>query len=299
MTLKPSSVTTLGTAGGPMLNPMRAQPAHLIMHGETPVLVDCGEGAMNQLVRAGVQYRDVHHLFLTHHHFDHIGSLFACLGLNMMTQRRQPLNIYGPPGTQSIVEGLTAACDVPNAIGFGVPGQQLPHPRDFVKVTEIRPGDVVEIDGMKVTSCENTHYRTEDQLGTEGHLSLSLRFDLPDRSIVITGDTGPCKGLETLAKDADIIIGEMMDLEITMGRVRKMNPQMPEERLQMIGSHLSKHHISAEDLGNIATAAGAKEVVAVHFPPGIATPDTAQGYADRVTAVFDGTFHIGQDLASY
>lgn len=299
MTLKPSSVTTLGTAGGPMLNPMRAQPAHLIMHGETPVLIDCGEGAMNQLVRAGVQYRDLHHMFLTHHHFDHIGSLFACLGLNMMTQRREPLNIYGPPGTQSIVDGLTAACDVPNAIGFGVPGQQLPHPRDFVKVTEIRPGDVVEIDGMKVTSCENTHYRTEDQLGTEGHLSLSLRFDLPDRSIVITGDTGPCKGLETLAKDADIIIGEMMDLEITMGRVRKMNPQMPEERLQMIGSHLSKHHISAEDLGNIATAAGAKEVVAVHFPPGIATPDTAQGYADRVAAVFDGTFHIGQDLASY
>ncbi|MFK8081924.1 MAG: MBL fold metallo-hydrolase [Granulosicoccus sp.] len=152
--LSPSSVITLGTAGGPMQNPQRAQPAHAIMHGDVPILVDCGEGAMGQLKRAGIEFRDVHHIFLTHHHFDHIGSLFACLGLNMMTQRKLPLTIYGPPGTQSIVDGLCAACDVPNAIGFGVPGQQLPHPRDYLQVTEIRPGDVSHIDELKVTRCE-------------------------------------------------------------------------------------------------------------------------------------------------
>lgn len=86
---KASSVITLGTAGGPVQNPERAQPAHVIMHGEAPILVDCGEAAMGQLRRAGIEFCDVHHVFLTHHHFDHIGSLFACFGLNMMTQRRQ------------------------------------------------------------------------------------------------------------------------------------------------------------------------------------------------------------------
>jgi len=295
----PSSVITLGTAGGPVQNPQRAQPAHVVMHGESPILVDCGEGAMGQLKRAGIEFREVHHLFLTHHHFDHIGSLFACLGLNMMTQRKTPLNIYGPPGTKSIVDNLCAACDVPNAIGFGVPGQKLPHPRDFVKVTEIRPGDEIMIDDLKVTNCENTHYRTEEKFGEEGYLSLSLRFDLADRSVVFTGDTGACKALETLAKGADLIVGELMDLDITMTRIRAMNPQMPEERIQMIGSHLSKHHISAEELAELAVGAGAKEVVAVHFPPGIATPDTAQSYADRVAAIFEGKFAIGQDLAVY
>lgn len=295
----PSSVITLGTAGGPMQNPQRAQPAHVLMHGENPILIDCGEGAMGQLTRAGIQFRDVQSIFLTHHHFDHIGSLFACLGLNMMTQRRQPLKIYGPAGTKSIVEGLCAACDVPNQIGFGVPGQQLPHPRDFVEVTEIAPGDEITIDDLKMTCCENTHYRTEDKFGQEGHLSLSLRFDLPDRSVVFTGDTGPCEALATLATGADLIIGEMMDLDITMERVKKMNPQMPDERIAMIKSHLSHHHINAEDLANLAKSAGAKEVVAVHFPPGIATPDTAQGYIDRVGAIFDGKFSIGQDLATY
>lgn len=295
----PSAVITLGTAGGPMQNPQRAQPAHVLMHGEQPILVDCGEGAMGQLKRAGLEFRDVHHLFLTHHHFDHIGSLYACLGLNMMTQRRAPLTIYGPPGTASIIEGLCAACDVPNTIGFGMPGQQLPHPRDFTTVTEITPDDTIKLDDLTVTCCENTHYRDEDQFGKKGYLSLSLRFDLPERSVVFTGDTGPCKALEELAQGVDLIVGEMMDLDITMGRIRAMNPKMPEEKLEQIKGHLSKHHINAEDLAHLAKAAGAKEVVAVHFPPGIATPASAQGYVDRVAAVYSGKFSIGQDLEEY
>ena len=295
----PSSVTTLGTAGGPMPNPLRWQPAHLLMHGTEPILVDCGEGAMTQLVRAGVQYRDVHHIFLTHHHFDHIGSLFACLGLNMMTQRRKPLTIYGPEGTQAIVDRLCDACDGPNAIGFGVPGQQLPHPRDFTRVHELNPGNVIELNSMRVTCCENTHYRSEDAFGRPGPVSLSLRFDLDDRCVVFTGDTGPCTALERLARDADLMICEMMDLAITMGRVRTMNPDMPQARIDKIEEHLSQHHIGAEELAAIAERAGVKEVVAVHFPPGIATPETAPGYVDRVARGFGGAFRIGADLQSY
>lgn len=295
----PSSVITLGTAGGPVQNPNRSQPSFVLMNGDAPILIDCGEGAMGQLRRAGIEFRNVHHIFLTHHHFDHIGSLFACLGLNMMTQRRQPLNIYGPPGTQKIVDGLVAACDVPNDIGFGVPGQKLPHPRDFVQVTEITPGDEITLDGLKMSCCENTHYRTEDKFGEDGYLSLSLRFDLADRVVVFTGDTGPCKGLETLAKGADLIVGEMMDLGITMKKIRGMNPNMPEEKILQIQSHLSLHHINAEDLAAIAVASEAKEVVAVHFPPGIADGDTVDGYVERVKALYDGDFSIGEDLGVY
>jgi len=294
-----NSFITLGTAGGPMQNPMRAQPAHVFMHGDQPIMIDCGDGAMGQLARAGLQFRDVHHIFLTHHHFDHIGGLFAALGLNMMTQRRAPLHIYGPLGTRGILDGLLAACDGPQTIGFGVAGQSLPHPRDFIQVSEISPADTITLGDLRVTCCENTHYREEADLGTLGPVSLSLRFDALGRSVVFTGDTGPCAALETLALNADLIVGEMMDLTITMQRIRAMNPDMPEPRVQMIHQHLAKHHITVEDLAHLATVAGARRVVAVHFPPGIATPDTAQSYMDRFAAVCAAQFDIGQDLGVY
>lgn len=282
-----------------MQNPDRAQPAFLLMNDDRPVLIDCGEGAMRQLVRVGIEFRAVHEIFLTHHHFDHIGSLFTCLGVNMMTMRRDPLLIYGPVGTQRIVDGLLAACDVPQEIGFGVPGQVLPHPRDFVRVVEVHPGDRLTLGDMVVTACENTHYRTEDLLGTEGPVSLSFRFDLPSRSVVLTGDTGVCRALETLAQGADLLIGEMMDLEITMQRVRARNPDVPDAQINRIREHLSHHHLSPEQLGDLAARSGVRQVVAVHFPPAIATPQTAPAYAARISARFAGIVAIGTDLACY
>jgi ribonuclease BN (tRNA processing enzyme) len=294
-----SSFTTLGTAGGPMLHPQRSQPAHLLMHGDRPILIDCGEGAFRQLKRAGIEYRDVGEIFLTHHHFDHIGSLFACLGLNMMTMRKQPLTIYGPPGTQRIVDGLIAACEVPQAIGFGVPGQSLPAVADFITVREIVPGDVITLDGLTVSNCENTHYRPEAEAGLPGYLSLSLRFDMADRSIFFSGDTGPCKAIETLAKGVDLLVGEMMDAELTMRNIRRANPSMPDAAIAKIGKHIADHHLNPEQLGELGTVAGASELVATHLPPGLATPETAPDYVARIASRFSGKISIAEDLSSY
>lgn len=297
--LNPSSFTTLGTGGGPMPNPDRAQPAHLLMVGEMPVLIDCGEGAMSGLRRAGIDYRHVEHIFLTHHHFDHIGSLFACLGLNMMVHRHRPLTIYGPPGTQQIIEGLMAACDVPNNIGFGNTDRKLPHPREFVSVHEIEPGHEVELDGCRVTCCENTHYRAESALGTSGDLSLSLRFDLVDRSIVFTGDTGACRAVEKLAQGVDLLVGEMVDAEKVLKRFRQVNPDAKEAQYNKIRQHMLEHHLTAEQLGEMAMQAGAKKLVAVHFTNDSVTPETADSFMERIRSRFSGDVHLGQDGASY
>ena len=85
----------LGTAGGPVPKLHRSPPAHAVVSGDDTILVDCGEGAFQQLKRAGIDLQNVHHIILSHHHFDHIGSLFAGLGLNMMLHRQQTLHIYG------------------------------------------------------------------------------------------------------------------------------------------------------------------------------------------------------------
>lgn len=297
--LPPSSFTTLGTGGGPGLSPVRAQPAHLLMAGEIPVLIDCGEGAMTQLRRVGVEFRTVDHIVLTHHHFDHIGSLFACIGLNMMVHRRTPLTIYGPPGTQQIVQGLFEACSVPQETGFGATDRQLPKPQDFVSVREFTPSDTIELPGLRITSCENTHYRPEREAGQPGHLSLALRFDLDDRSVVFTGDTGTCGAVEDLARDVDLLVGEMVDAELVLARVRKMNPDAPQEHVDRIGQHMFQHHLTAEQLGEMAERAGARKLVAVHFTPGSVLPENADEYLARVKTRYSGEVHLAEDLKTY
>lgn len=299
---RPISLTkfiTLGTAGGPTPKPHRMPPAHAIVHNGTAMLIDCGEGAFQQLRRAGFDLNEVREIFITHHHFDHIGSLFAGLGLNMMTHRDQPLNIYGPPGTSSILEHLITACDIPQAIGFGVPGQTLPHPRDFVVSRDIEPGEVIDLNEFRVSCCENTHYRSEDQFGKDGPISLSYRFDTPDRAVVFTGDTGPCKALEGLATGADLLVGELIDVDIVANRVRRQNPNMSEQALGKMRSHFTEHHLTPEDLGELASRAGVQKVVATHIPLITMSSDENDKYVSRISARFSGSVAISEDLAAY
>lgn len=263
------------------------------------ILVDCGEGAMQQLMRAGIDFRRVHDIILSHHHFDHIGGLFTCLGINMMLQRQQPITLYGPPGTERIVEGLAIACDVPHGIGFGVEGQTLPHPREFVQVKEFSDGDTFSIDDVQITCCENTHYRPESEFGGAGQISLSLRFDTPDRSIVYTGDTGPCGTVEALANGADLLVGEMMVAEDIVAQLQSKNPHMTAERIAMMGEHLHQHHLSPEELGDLAARAGVQHVVAVHIPLDRINVETAPNYIARIAQRYSGKITIAQDLDQF
>ena len=289
---------TLGTDGGPTPKPHRMPPAHAVAYDGGTILVDCGEGAFQQLRRAGFDPKQVHELFITHHHFDHIGSLFACLGLNMMMHRDKPMNIYGPPGTSEILEHLIAACDIPQATGYGVPGQTLPHPPDFIVSRDIQPGDVFDIDGTRISCCENTHYRSEDQFGNKGPVSLSYRFDMPDRSMVFTGDTGPCRALEDLAKGADLLVGELFDADIVMNHLRARNPDMSDKALQQMSQHFTEHHLTPEDLGELASRAGVKQLVAVHIPFHTKSAGEDAKYVKRISAKFSGSVTISEDLAA-
>jgi len=290
---------TLGTAGGPVPKLTRAQPAHAIVRGDLNILVDCGDGAMGQLMRAGIDFRNVHNIILSHHHFDHIGGLFTCLGKNMMLQRTRALHIYGPRGTKQIVDGLCMASDVSCEIGFGIPGKGLPHPREFVKVHEIAPNDSFWIEDFKISCCENTHYRPEAEFGTEGAISLSLRFDAPDRSFAFTGDTGPCRAVVELVSKVEILFGEVMDVEATMDSVRKKNPHMSVDRIEAMARHIEQHHLIPEQLGELAHEAGVGQVVAVHIPLDSITQETASKYVEQIATRFDGPISFSEDLNRY
>lgn len=286
----------LGTAGGPVPKLHRSPPAHAVVSGDDTILVDCGEGAFQQLKRAGIDLQNVHHIILSHHHFDHIGSLFAGLGLNMMLHRQQTLHIYGPPGTQQIIEGLLTACDVPHATGFGTKGGSLTHPREFVAVHEITPKDVFTIGRIQISCCENTHYRPEEEFGQDGPLSLSLRFDAPDRSIVFTGDTGPCQGLVEFASGAQLLVGELIDIEIVMERIVARNPDAPNARLAAMRHHMEAHHLTAEQLGEMARQTGVEHVVAVHIGFDSLNAEAKPAYTAKIASRYAGHVTIAEDL---
>jgi ribonuclease Z len=63
------------------------------------LLFDAGRGVVLQMTRAGIPVEEVGPVFVTHHHYDHIGDLADVILTGWLQGRRRPLTrIVGPPG---------------------------------------------------------------------------------------------------------------------------------------------------------------------------------------------------------
>jgi beta-lactamase superfamily II metal-dependent hydrolase len=73
--------TTLGTMSGPIPSPDRSQPANLLWNSQHAILIDAGDGAAEQVAKAGHSLSDVDTIILSHLHIDHTGGLSALIGM--------------------------------------------------------------------------------------------------------------------------------------------------------------------------------------------------------------------------
>lgn len=288
---------TLGTMGGPVPSADRSQPANALVHQGKVYLVDAGDGTVQQLARAGILLPRVRAVFISHLHADHTGGLSAVLALRNQTNQRDPITVYGPPGTRELVAGMVASMQPAARVGYGIPGQPWAPPADTVRVIELGDGERLTVDGMTLTAAQNSHYdfapgSAEDR----NYKSLSFRFDLPGRSIVYTGDTGPSAAVETLAKGADLLVSEMIDMGGTMANVARNSPDMPPEAKRQLEQHLSTHHLTPDAVGQLAARAGVKALAITHFAAGTPDPERTKGYGAQIRSHFQGPVTLANDL---
>lgn len=92
--------------------------------------------------------------------------------------------------------------------------------------------------------------------------ALAYRFDTPTGSVVFSGDTGPCDNVVRLARDADLLVHEVFDIDHWKTR---MPDTMPNRDLVL--SQLRRAHTSAAEVGTIAERAGVGTLVLSHLVP--------------------------------
>jgi len=120
--------------------------------------------------------------------------------------------------------------------------------------------------------------------------AFGYRFDGPDRSIVISGDTAPSDNLIALARGADVLVHDAMHVP----GVDRLVAGVPAART--LKASILSHHTTAEDAGRVAQAAGVKTLVLSHFVPAEDPAVTDQMWTDAARVHFRGTVIVGKDL---
>lgn len=241
-------VILLGT-GAALVDPDRHHSAILVTTGGRHYLLDCGNGATRQMVRAGVDPAMVDVVILSHLHYDHIADFPFFMISTWMVGRQNPPIVIGPPGTKHFADHLLAdgafAKDIEARAQF--PQRQKNFHVLKPDVRECAPGVVYKDDCVTVRACYVEH------IPQEISPCFGLRLDAADgKSMVFSGDTAPCERLVELAQDCDLLVHEC---------------SFPEKAIEFrskigIGTWA---HTSPTALGQIAVRARAKRLCATHF----------------------------------
>jgi ribonuclease Z len=222
------SVAFLGT-GGAVPSARRNTASLLVARGGERLLFDCGEGTQRQMQRSlGLVQVDA--IYFTHFHADHFLGLPGLLKTYDLTEREKPLTIYGPRGLRDLLQSMARV--------IGRVGYKL-------ELVELEAGEVVSLEGAEVRSFPVEHsvrafgyalveeerpgrfdpeaakrlgvkegpdfaalQRGERVQGAAGQVEPGevMGESRPGRTVIITGDTAPCRATVDAAREADMLV---------------------------------------------------------------------------------------------
>lgn len=122
--------------------------------------------------------------------------------------------------------------------------------------------------------------------------ALGYRIDTPVGSVAFSGDTGACANVARLARGADVLVHEAVDLDRIGRRIAML------DNADELMKHMSEAHTTAEDAGRIAAEAGVGTLVLSHLVPGDdEIPE--QEWEERARTHFDGRVVCAVDLDEF
>jgi len=293
-----TQIVLLGT-GTPAPDPEHSGPSTAIVVNGTPYLVDFGTGLVRQAAAArkkgvaGLEPANLRIGFLTHLHSDHTLGFPDLILTPWVVGRKEPLEVYGPPGTsvmaENILKAYTEDINIRTVVKISTGEMENSSSAGYkVNVHEIVPGVVFKDQNVTVTAFAVHH-------GKWAH-AYGYRFETPDRTIVISGDTRSDTAIVDNCHGCDVLIHEVY----TQASFDKVSPQWQQYRLA--------YHTSSKELAEIATKAKPGLLILYHRAnPGcsqIRTQECVEAGSEEqllkeVRQGYSGKVVAGHDLDSY
>jgi len=253
----------------------RCGPSTLVEAGSKSYLFDVGRGALQRLEQIGVSYDNLDAIFLTHLHSDHVVGLpdLWLIGW-LLANRSRPLRIFGPEGTNAMVEHLVQAFAYDIGIRISDDGRSPEGAQ--LEVIEVTDGYEWTEDGVRVRAFLVDHRPIEPAFG--------FRVDHEGRSVALSGDTRYSESLIRNAAGVDMLIHEVADAHLAFLQANPDNVVLA-------------HHTLPPDVGRVFSQVTPKLAVYSHYVLFGDLP--LSELIARTRTTYDGPLVLGEDLMTF
>jgi ribonuclease BN (tRNA processing enzyme) len=251
--MSPSHLHVLGACGA-WPEPGSACSGFVIEHDGYRLVLDLGYGTLPRLLTLldSRSAAGLDAVVVTHAHPDHMIDLHGLFRARWFGDRGAPrLPLHAPPDVMRVLTAIESDDD------------EISQVFDFHPL----PADAQSLGPFTLTSHPLPHFIP----------NLGVRLESEAFTLAYTGDTGPTDHLATLGRGADLFIVEATDRN---QRIR--TPPSPE------GPHF---HLTSQEAGRAATAAGARRLLLTHFWPG----NDREASRAAAAAEFDGEVLVAED----
>ncbi len=265
----------LGTsASAPSIR--RGLSSQIVKYDEYRFLVDCGEGTQRQILQAGVGFKRLNRVLLTHGHLDHILGLGGLLSTLTRWEAIEELEIYGGRSTLDRLGNLL----------YSVvwPGKK---PKTKIHLHEIKPGVIFETKKFSITAFPVSHrgpdclgYRFEERSHrpflAEKADELGIPFG-PERRDLVQGksvtlengrEIAPEQVLGSLIKGSSLAItGDAGKTDNLLDSVNGVDTLVIESTYIDEDAEMARKfgHLTARQAAELAQQAGVKRLILTHL----------------------------------
>jgi ribonuclease Z len=264
----------------------RAGSSVAVLAAGEVLVFDVGPGSTRVLGSNDVPMSEISQVFLTHLHSDHFGDLGELTIASEVLGRDEPITVHGPEGVDDLVEGFEQAYAMDHAHRAAQHPGNLDADLADLRVERVQEGLVYSHEGLTVTAFPVDHHPVPEAWG--------YRVDYNGRSVVISGDTAPNKGLIGAAEGADVLVHEAMDKDFAEDIALRAEARGDERTATLIRDALPNHS-TAEDAAFIAQNARVEALVLTHVSPPLVAPHLRRRFRRNAERGFDGEVIVGAD----
>ncbi|MAO98245.1 MAG: MBL fold metallo-hydrolase [Gammaproteobacteria bacterium] len=268
-------------SGTPNPNPERMGSAYLVLANDTPYLFDFGSGVVRRVAALSSEWggnfskldvTQLEYAFLSHIHSDHTLGLADLIITPWIMGRDKPLKIFGPEAAKDMADHIIKAYQ-PD-IDYRIYGSQPQNDKGYKAIfTSIEEGVIYEDKNIMVTAFLNDH----------GDLAESYGFLIQtgDKTILISGDTGPSANLLRFGNEVDILVHEVY----SQAGFEKKEPDWK--------IYHKAHHTSPSELAKIAKKLNPKTLVLSHI---LFWGSSESEILEEIMKDYDGKVILADDL---